>query len=124
MITLDEARELLKKAVDTQGPGFIYNPGGDNVCHYSPREVDTYFSAGHPAVKSGCLIGVALRLAGEDRHNAYRGGVNALAYDFPDMMTEDAAAYFRRAQIIQDNGQTWGAALEHAELWANELTRV
>jgi len=35
-LTLDEARDLLKRAVETQGEDFIYNPSNLYDCIYTP----------------------------------------------------------------------------------------
>jgi hypothetical protein len=112
MIDLERARELLVRAVETQGRDFVYNPSGLGECSYTRA---LFGSPGQPQCITGCLIGVALDLAGETRHHGYMAGVASLRAAFPDMMTQDAASYFRVAQWRQDSGGTWGQAYDAAE---------
>ena len=119
MINLDQARELLARAVATQGRDFIYNPGGHGICLYNR---DLRSPEGSPKSITGCLIGVALRLAGEKRHHGHLGGVRGIVRDFPDMMTFDAMEYFIVAQRHQDAGRTWGVSYEEAEGMAKVMT--
>ncbi|MEV1109957.1 hypothetical protein AB0I95_15055 [Micromonospora sp. NPDC049751] len=112
MIDIEQARELLKKAVDTQGREFVYNPGGGGACKYGPVPGHT-----GPQGTTGCLVGVALSLNGEERHLEDRHDltVMALAGVLSDLMSEYAARYFRVAQDVQDDGKTWGEAYDRAE---------
>lgn len=121
MITLDEARDLLRRAVDTQGADFAYRTqdlsnilDSGPACRYEPMPADKA-AEGDPRVRTGCLIGTALTLAGETRHLGFEGSVANLAHEYPDMMTHDAAEYFHPAQVAQDGGETWGRALAAAE---------
>lgn len=109
-ITLEQARDLLKRAVETQGPKFIYNPDGMYECRYEPVP-----DCSGPPGQTGCLVGVALELAGETRQRGYKDNVLGLTHKFPDMMTEQAAVYFLEAQSAQDGGTTWGEAYARAE---------
>lgn len=113
MITLDEARGLLARAVLTKGPEFVYTLDPDEKCYYEPlwRRTDP----GDPRYDTGCLVGVALGLAGETRHHGARGSVKSLHLACPDMMSVWAAAYFSTAQWAQDGGDTWGGAYRAAE---------
>lgn len=132
MIMLEQARELLRQAVATQGPDFVYNPDGNGQCFYRPSEVYRLPGAhGRPAVPlaaddprriTGCLIGVALDLAGETRHHDRAGGIHGVAAMFPDMMSRGTASYFAEAQSVQDNGGTWGEALAAAEALLSALS--
>lgn len=133
-IDLPQARELLARAVATQGPDFVYDPGGHGDCIYVPIQdfldhtygdeeienlefVDSLDALGDdsPKKKTGCLVGVALDLAGEVRHRYSQQSIKNIAEDHPDMMTKEAAEYFQEAQTSQDNGSTWGEALAWAE---------
>jgi hypothetical protein len=116
-LTLDRAKELLPQAVATQGPNFIYNPGGNYQCYYEKR-VD----GDNPNIsKTACLVGVLLDLHGETRHHGMGGTVDALVVEFPDMMTEQAAKFLRVAQNVQDSGYTWGQAMREAFKHAENL---
>jgi len=130
MIKLEEARGLLARAVLTQGPDFVYNPDGKGSCYYSPvtkdflREVHlitekrletALADSSEPAKLTGCLIGVALSLAGETRHLKILGGIYEVARNLPDLLSIRAMHYLRTAQAKQDNGVTWGEAYQEAE---------
>lgn len=109
-IELEQARGLLARAVLTQGEEFIYNPGGAGiVCEYKP------FGKTGPQSKTGCLIGVALDLAGETRHHHVSGNVISLSMRFPDMFSREVVRYFGAAQDSQDLGKSWGMAYKAAE---------
>src|SRR5205809_6424537 len=80
MIDLEQARDLLRSAVDTKGRDFIYNVkvGGATGCFYVPLTEDNIERYELPvrnvsieSVKktTGCLIGVALDLAGLTFHH-------------------------------------------------------
>jgi hypothetical protein len=121
MINLEQARNLLSRAVATQGLDFVYNPGGGLGCYYETRETDgrgSSFPSGAPQRITPCLIGVALDLAGETRHHGSDITVYGLHSRYPDMMTLGAAAYLGRAQASQDQGSTWGKAYDAAEALA------
>jgi len=111
-IELEQARKLLKQAMETQGPDFVYNPKGLGECLYEQRQ-----NSEGPQAITGCLIGVALDLSGETRHHGFRGNVMTLRSRYPDMMSADAVLYFYSAQLTQDNGSTWGEAYLAAEKW-------
>lgn len=112
MIEIDQARGLLARAVLTQGPDFIYNPGGAYTCTYQPQ-LD--LEANNPRRITGCLIGVALDMAGETRHHRAGGNVDTLSKAYPELMSAEVKDYFWTAQIAQDRGQSWGAAFRAAE---------
>jgi len=118
MINLAQARELLPQAVATQGPDFVYNPSGLGVCQYEASDRDRNgnpYPLDLPQRVTGCLVGVALDLAGETRHHGQITSIAAVATAFPDMMTVGACKYFLVAQEWQDQGYTWGEALAAAE---------
>ncbi|MFY1688156.1 hypothetical protein [Plantactinospora sp. WMMB782] len=117
MIEIEQARELLARAVEVQGKDFVYNPGGAEYCRYRPATQAEVFSADDPRLKTGCVVGEALALGGETRHREYRGSVHGLRDDFPEALSAKAADYLQRAQTTQDGGGTWGEALEAAEAW-------
>lgn len=110
-ITLERARDLLARAVGTQGRDFIYNPGGDGLCQYTPMNLPE----GDPRAVTGCLIGVALDLAGVTAHHGHAGTVYSLYCAKRDLMDLSAANYLSVAQKAQDRGVTWGYAYDAAE---------
>lgn len=127
MIEFEQARELLKRAMETQGPDFVYcNLGGG--CFYEPVTEVARFAFGNGPKdallpndnrrKTGCLIGVVLDLAGETRHHNFTENVLKLTLKYPDMMTSSAAYYLWEAQRVQDRGGSWGQAYEAAEQYA------
>lgn len=123
-VTLDKARELLKQAVDKQGRDFVYNPEGSAYCFYRPMDpVRDFVAAEDVRTKTGCVVGEALKLAGETRHLESTLNPRGILSDYPDMMTDEAANYFWTAQKVQDRGGSWGAALDEAETWANSNRR-
>lgn len=124
MINLAQARELVPRAVETQGREFVYRPGSSGyTCRYEPYPVGQTdqdairLPEGTPCTITGCLIGVALSLAGETRHIGFRGSVWNLVSTYRDMMTRAAAGYFAVAQHAQDSGAPWGEAHDRAESW-------
>ena len=117
MITLDEARVLLRQAVKTQGPDFVYNPGGSGFCINVPAETGPEDA---PQRKTGCLVGTAMSLSGVVDDMGYHKAGSV--YTFRNFLTDAAYDYFRIAQTKQDMGSTWGEALEAAEKLAATLT--
>src|SRR5438552_9611759 len=125
MIDLGQARELLKRAVETQGRDFVYNVkvGGVTGCFYVPLTEDNIERYELPvrnvsieSVKktTGCLIGVALDLAGLTFHH----GSTAKLYGLTRVdayLTIEARQYLQVAQDVQDSGGSWGAAYDGAE---------
>lgn len=116
-VTLEKARELLKRVTDERGRDFIYNAGGRGSCRYRPL-VDgdeTGLAEDDPRRSTGCMVGEALKLAGEARHLEHGGSVRSLAEIHQDMLTPQAVDYFQAAQFLQDDGRTWGFAYDEAE---------
>lgn len=131
MIDINQARELLAQAVETQGRDFVYKARGiSGPCSYVPMRPLAGGRAYGPVAadnrtKTGCLIGVALDIAGETRHHVpdvSSLSINALWIKFPDMLTREAAEYFTEAQDAQDTGRTWGEAYDRAERSTNPPT--
>lgn len=114
-IDLTQARDLLKRAVETQGRDFIYNPSGNGMCRYTPIPKDD-----GPQGQTGCLVGVAMALAGVDvTRGPWRAdlGLNiySVCLELPGLLTTEAERYLSVAQQSQDHGSTWGAAYDRAE---------
>lgn len=116
LMTLEMARGYLARAVFTQGPDFVYRPGGrgdGGMCSYLPQ---THLPEDDPRRCTGCMVGVALMLAGREILPVHEG-------DTPDMdhlreawnLTVSAGKYLYSAQLLQDAGRTWGDAYAHAE---------
>lgn len=115
MIELEQARELLHAAVETRGRDFVYNPNGYGTCKYTPLTERDEPDPDYPARKTGCVVGVALDLAGETRHHGSPLSVIGLQDTIGDFMTKQAARYLRVAQEEQDSGASWGQAYDAAE---------
>ena len=62
LLDIREARGWLSAAVETQGRDFIYNVG-PGTCYYVPID-PCIWGEDSPKAKTGCLVGVALSLAG------------------------------------------------------------
>lgn len=125
MIEIQQARELLKAAMETQGEGFAYSDGSKNCLYRPMTEYDFHddrkeFDANDPRLKTGCLIGVALSLTGETRHLNLKLSINLVGQEYPDMMSEHTRSYFSAAQFSQDFGDTWGEAYQKAESYYRE----
>lgn len=116
MLNLADTRILLERAVETQGPDFVYNPGGRGACVYLPMAGVAAEAEGNPQkALTPCLIGVVLDLAGETRHHDFTGNLGALVERYPDMLTDPARRFLHAVQLFQDDGETWGKSARHAE---------
>lgn len=122
MIDLERARELLRQAVETQGRDFVYCMAGQG-CFYTPvtdettdhRKNPINAKPDDPRRLTGCIVGVALDLAGENFHHGHMFGIRNLASKFSDKISNKAALYLQEAQHAQDSGATWGQAFDAAE---------
>lgn len=130
-ITKDNVLPYLKAAVDTQGEDFVYNVNGSYVCRYLPIDAEdrqsAIFQLDHPdmidpRLKTGCLIGVLLKLVGvssealgEGRNSSVYSLMTELADQNIVTIDEDALHALAAAQAVQDEGQTWGAAFAAAK---------
>ena len=134
MIDLEQARGLLARAVLTQGPDFVYNVRLGAGCHYEPQSLANIAKADgngynfepkadDPRAKTGCLIGVALSLAGETWHLGGRTRIADMNQRYPGHLTEAAVDYFARAQQVQDSCGSWGEAYRTAEAIAENLAK-
>ncbi|MFY1688140.1 hypothetical protein [Plantactinospora sp. WMMB782] len=114
VIDLQEARELVDKAIQEAGEDFVYNPGGGPNCLYVPN---VNADADAPSRQRGCLVGTALKIGGAQVYD-WGDVATALGGYLEDQqvkLTAMAGLYFRAAQVIQDDGGSWGAARQHAE---------
>ena len=126
-IDVPEALALLEQAVATQGADFVYNPGGQMGCEYGPIDPDRALPD-DPRAQTGCLIGVALRLADidlTDQTGTIKGmweerARRAMGAQL-DRITHGAARVLQAAQSVQDQGGAWGYALTQARIQAEQL---
>lgn len=108
-ITEADFTAAIEKAVADKGADYVYNPRHDRTCVYTED--------GEPS----CIVGTALVNLGFEPNpkwdTAPRSGV------FEDTAADTILPHFfdipgdvvlaaRKAQIEQDNGGTWGQALE------------
>lgn len=131
-IDLETARGLLARAVLTKGPEFVYNPYEFGTpCAYVPLDPQ---NPGSPEVSSpevkgeddprcltGCLVGVALALAGYELTVDEARPIHRLAHEESFPVTGEAVNYLREAQKLQDAGSTWGNAYDAAEAFAARI---
>jgi hypothetical protein len=106
-ITLDEAKELLARAVKEKGADYVYEQQ-DGKCVY-------YTSEGSPS----CLVGWVLSYKGLT--SADLVAADSVIAEVGDLVEEgllkvdnETLALLTVAQVEQDQGQTWGRALEEA----------
>lgn len=123
IIELDQARDLLRQAVETQGRDFVYNPGRHGECRYEPVDAQAAgISPDAPQARTGCLIGVALTLAGISILAQHMNTSIAFAETTgqatgAEALSSGTRTYFYVAQEVQDNGGSWGEAYDEAEQW-------
>lgn len=151
-ITRNNVLELLKTAVDSKGEDFVYNVDNSNArCFYVPTpefinavpSSSLYFTRipkealdpQNPKAQTGCLIGTMLVLNGLDVESSPAGyeilrkgtaNVHALLNELrvAGLVEFDAASRdaLLDAQVVQDQGGTWGGAYHAAERYI-ERTR-
>ncbi len=114
--TVEQALELLEKAVATRGSDFVYQkPEGEDFCKYVKDD------------KPDCLIGVVLSMCGWTNEELKAadgvGSVDAISVDerWADRFGNNAVRVLVAAQTLQDNGNTWGSALASARRCAASL---
>ncbi len=122
-ITTERALELLTECVAERGEEYVYTSEGDVTNRYPDITPACYYvHQDSDGVKSpGCIAGLALHKAGVpldvlEEHE--RMTANSLLRSLRSLgiidYDDDAAYALRRAQVIQDDGGTWGAALARA----------
>lgn len=116
-ITATRAIELLEGAVRLRGEDYVYKPTPAGRCLYVHQR--------NGAIEPGCLIGLALSLAGvplesltewDDWHSP-TADVMSPAFG----ASEEAADIFNVAQSVQDTFGSWGEALAAARRKLSEL---
>jgi hypothetical protein len=111
-ITLDEAKELLARAVKEKGDNFVYQPirtsGHPQCAYFTPED-------GAPS----CLVGHVLAYKGLTHEDL--DATNSGVTEVQDLVEEghirvdnETLALLTVAQVEQDQGQTWGRAVEEA----------
>lgn len=131
-IDLAKAKELLSAAIYERGADYVYPY---DTCVYWVAEGeemaasnDPHGSTIVPKTEPGCLIGLAMHLAGVDadivRMRNEGEDVNGLLAHLRDegaiTYTEKAERYLKNAQTHQDNGKTWGDAKYLADNYVDE----
>lgn len=106
-ITLDEAKELLARAVSEKGADYVYEQQ-DGKCVY-------YTSDGSPS----CLVGWVLSYKGLTNEDLLAADsviaeVGDLAEEGLLKVDNETLALLTVAQVEQDQGQTWGRSVEEA----------
>lgn len=105
-ITLDEAKELLERAVKEKGGGHRFTK--PDCVYFDPK--------GCPA----CLIGYVLHYKGVTLDDLYRSKVNSdanvdtLVYSGVIRADLETLALLKIAQSEQDDGMTWRGAVDEA----------
>lgn len=112
-IDAQTALRLMTQAMDERGEDYK-DPNADagDGCYYV-NETES------GALVPGCLVGLALTKHGISLESLYFDEYkNGLAInerpDLDDFMDEDAKSLFRAAQEVQDEGGTWGSAVNTA----------
>lgn len=149
-VTIGESNvlDLLKQAMETKGPYFRYSDGrGFWGCFYTPIDEQWHAKYGHTLAQhlkisdlskadtrrqTGCLIGVALKLAGIDDELLAKYSACGYVHRLVELLTNEGAlnisagaiAVFKEAQLLQDGGQTWGDAYYGAQKKLDEVKRV
>lgn len=109
-IDVPRALELLEECVAERGADYVYGypPEGGLDCLYVFRDVN-----GEPE-GPGCIAGMVLNKLSIDVPREWEGTTfNGLPAS--EVFTPAAAGVIREAQARQDNGATWGEALEAAK---------
>ena len=126
MLTLEATRTAARAVVAERGPNFIYRKAGTaSTCLYvkadderlglTPDELDI---VGDGARVTGCLVGTVLDHLGlmTDSIATSHDGVGSLiGHTMFGQVEHDVRKYLVMLQCAQDDGETWGAALQSAE---------
>jgi hypothetical protein len=111
-ITLDEAKELLARAVKEKGENFVYTPltnaGRSQCAYFNPEDRCP-----------SCMVGYVLSYKGVTYEALDATG--SVVTEVQDLVEEghlrvdnETLALLTVAQVEQDQGQTWGRSLEEA----------
>lgn len=111
MLGLTATKGLVAEVVEEAGRDFRYQHHyGTEVCMYNEGALQSNFE-GTPG-KGACIVGRVLekvRLLGiaQESKTAHVGWLG-------EAFTKQAVVYLRMVQENQDNGETWGYALDYA----------
>jgi len=129
METLERARiKVIVKAIDDL-EDIVNEYGHDYIYEAVSREDNSFNFTSCWYVKDDqpdCLIAKFLFRRGwtiEELKSCERMNVHAASQRFPDRLTRDEVSILMAAQQAQDNGKTWGVALDKAKLEAFYLIR-
>lgn len=113
---LETVRRQLRRAMDTQGSNFRYNPlvidrtpGGAEERAYQCSNTPQPDSSNPAHRITGCLVGTMMAML-----NIPLGEAGAIE-EYSDHFESDALNYLKVAQVHQDQGATWGEAVMAAE---------
>lgn len=120
-MTPDEALSWLQQAVETQGRDFVYCRDG-SACFYLPQPEGVFANEDDPRHRTGCLIGVAMQLAGRTITASNEGRDPHFQPDWN--LSYEAASVLFRAQSAQDAGKSWGHALDTAVEYRELLSQT
>jgi hypothetical protein len=120
-LTYNRAVELLERAVQEKGADYAMpkDEDGDVVgCVYFDEETK----------EPSCLVGHALAYDGFtyedlDHYNSNGRGITYVGPELYDRLAKRTLRLLVNAQDQQDNGGSWGYALEYAKEYAKEATK-
>lgn len=125
VVDADKAIELLERAVEEKGADYVDPDAATVGCNYADAKGNPLCIVGHVV----SYLGVDLRpvvLVDEgyyEREELWGHGVSAIELNYANdaaphpgfSFTNEAIWALGRAQTMQDNGETWGEALEAAK---------
>lgn len=122
--SLQNVKDFVSAAVEKMGADFVYNPVRGGPCFYTVWDVQARgysVPEDDPKRKSGCIVGAALspvlshsQLEEMNRYGGFINAWNNLPWLYV-MFDAESARYLRDAQKQQDQGKSWGQAVEMAE---------
>lgn len=115
MFTDEEALDALRQPVQQRGRDYL--AAGASTSGYAGPSSCKYWDT--EKNEPSCLVGNALTILGVDRETLIREdetGENFLVSELSRMFSEAIRRTYDRAQDCQDNGATWGDALDLALL--------
>ena len=127
-LDFDTALELVNRAIEERGEGYVYEPVKDAGCLYVHREPVWDAALGdfgdNDKLTPGCLIGTALHLAGVPLRmlaTYEEMGADSVVASLVEQgeigsATEEARSFLDNAQAYQDRGKSWGVARDMGRL--------
>jgi hypothetical protein len=130
-LTLDEAEAAMREVVAERGRDFRYIDKGtaasSGACLYAPithpaiagkieRGIYRVDKLPTAAQTTGCIVGEVLKRTGRltNRVASAQANIGALIGSGEVSATDEVKRFLNRAQLDQDNGSTWGEALDAA----------